>query len=381
MAMYKCKKGATLTGEIYGVQTNGIGSSYYRMDRTDAAIGFRDPSPQLQPSANNWTGGFSPFDDIMPWAGMVLVEDAEAGTLVEIPKYWYKWTRNINNQQWNMKLQIANYPAEGFYVSPAHADRGDGAGERDVVYVGSFLCLEDYKSTQGSPVVLRPSIANARANIHSLGSDIWQWDIAMYWTIVMLFLVEYRQWNDISTLGHSATNNSGGRGTGGAASAPYHTAHNSSSTSYTGPTKYRNINDLCGPYAQFVDGVYLRLPYSGATYKEIYCIKNPSDFGTSTGTYVGSTTGRRQFSEQYYIDSYTDPSDVNGFEYAMFPAGPGTKTTSQIRTCAWFGNEGNGSYMTIGDDAQTSTTNQKNMLSMNIGASPVYTSCRLMKLP
>ena len=113
--------------EIYGVEWDGTASTVW--SRTDAAELFSDPSPAV----NNGNGS-SPFDTIMPWAGMVVEDDATAGKLVKIPKYWYKWTRSGNT----MKLQISNGPEDGFLVSPAHADRGDGQGERDYVYVGRY---------------------------------------------------------------------------------------------------------------------------------------------------------------------------------------------------------------------------------------------------
>ena len=71
------------TTHIYGAEWSG--NSETTWTRTDEAAGFSNPSPAV----NNGTGS-SPFDNLMPWAGMEIVEDAEAGTLVSIPKYWYK---------------------------------------------------------------------------------------------------------------------------------------------------------------------------------------------------------------------------------------------------------------------------------------------------
>lgn len=149
--------------QIYGVQWDGTASTTW--SRTDAAETFMDPTPAV----NNGNGS-SPFDTIMPWAGMVVEDDATAGKLVKIPKYWFKWTRSGNG----MKLQISNGPEDGFHVSPAHADRGDGKGERDYVYVGRYHCNTSYKSQAGSQPAASMTRATARSSIHNLGSTYWQ---------------------------------------------------------------------------------------------------------------------------------------------------------------------------------------------------------------
>ena len=71
-----------------------------------------------------------------------------------------------------MKLQIADKATPGFHVSPAHADRGDGKGERDIVYIGRYHCGADWKSK--TRVMPKASITSsaARTGIHSLGEAI-----------------------------------------------------------------------------------------------------------------------------------------------------------------------------------------------------------------
>ena len=71
-----------------------------------------------------------------------------------------------------MKLQISDTAQEGFFVSPAHADRGDGKGERDKVYVGAYHCGTNYKSTTGVKPIASITRDTARTNIHNLGSTI-----------------------------------------------------------------------------------------------------------------------------------------------------------------------------------------------------------------
>lgn len=124
---------------IYGASWDG--SSTTKWTRTDEAAGFTDPVPYVQ-GAKSYS---SPFDDLQPWAGMVKSERT-GGTMVAIPKFWYKLTQNGNG----LKIQIADRAQSGFSVSPAHMDRGDGKGERDVVYIGRYHCgTSSNKSTSG----------------------------------------------------------------------------------------------------------------------------------------------------------------------------------------------------------------------------------------
>ena len=170
---------------IYGVQWDGTSTTTW--SRTDAAELFTNPVPYVSGASSYG----SPFDNIFPWSDMQIVDDATAGKLVKIPKYYYKWTKSGTK----MKLQISEAPFNGSHVSPAHADRGDGKGERDVVYVGRYHCNSSYKSVSGQTPVARLTRDIARTNIHNLGSSYWPYDFAMYWTICMLYLVELADWN------------------------------------------------------------------------------------------------------------------------------------------------------------------------------------------
>lgn len=56
---------------------------------------------------------------------MTIVMDGN-NVLVKIPKYWIKVSHA------SLKVQITDKAAPGYQVSPAHRDRGDGKGERDI---------------------------------------------------------------------------------------------------------------------------------------------------------------------------------------------------------------------------------------------------------
>ena len=258
---------------IYGVLWDGTSTT--ALSRTDDAAGFSDPVPAVSNGS-----GSSPFDTLLPWSGMVRSTDAQAGELVAIPKYWYKWTKSGST----IKLQIADKAVEGFYVSPAHCDRGDGHGERDVVYVGRYHChTSNWKSQTGGKPKVNITRSSARSSIHNLGSTIWQWDWAMDWTIKMLYLVEYADWNSQTKIGYGCGNNSSTENMGQTDGMTYHTGTKQSSrTTYGVGVQYRHIEGLWDNVYDWVDGCY----YNG---NGLNIILNPNNFSDSSGgTSIGT---------------------------------------------------------------------------------------------
>lgn len=288
---------------IFGAEWDGTATSVWT--RTDGAANFTDPIP-----AENNGNGSSPFDNILPWSGMKIVEDVDAGTLVSIPKYYYKWTKDGAK----IKLQISPMPQTGFHVSPAHADRGDGQGERDIVYVGRYISRSfapnNYKSVTNSYPTY-DSKTSFRTSIHALGNEIWLWDIAMYFTITMLYLVEYADWNSQAKIG-----NGGGSGdTGNTDAMIYHTGSSGNrheNTNDYAHVQYRHIEDLWGYKKQWLDGIYCYTAYPSA--RSYYCTKNPSDFADASG---GTKVSTKDVGSGW-ISSYRF-SEVTGFEYLLTP--------------------------------------------------------------
>ena len=344
--------------QIYGVQRDGTAATTW--SRTDAAETFVNPTPAV----NNGNGS-SPFDTIMPWAGMVVEDDATAGKLVKIPKYWFKWTRSGNG----MKLQISNGPEAGFHVSPAHADRGDGKGERDYVYVGRYHCNTSYKSQAGSQPAASMTRAQARSNIHNLGSTYWQYDFAMYWTIMMLYLVEYADWNSQATIGYGCSPSSQKFNMGATDAMIYHTGTSAASRTTYGSVQYRHIEGLWDNVYDWCDGIR----FSGST---VYCIANPASFSDTSG---GTNVGTRATSSGW-ISGWTNPT-ADGFEYALYPnAVSGSETTYVCDYCNYnasgvvlfvggnYGqNQNHGAFYLVGNDTAS-------YANADIG-------CRLQKLP
>ena len=255
---------------IYGASWDGTSTT--KWSRTDEAAEFTDPVPYVA-GAKSYG---SPFDDRLPWSGMVKSERT-GGTMVAIPKFWYKLTQNGSG----MSIQIADRAVEGYSVSPAHMDRGDGHGERDVVYIGRYHCNGTYKSGTGSPRA-NMTRSSARSGIHNLGSTIWQSDFAMRFTLWLLYLVEFADWNSQAKIGYGCGNNSSPQPMGYTDSMPYHTGTTQSSrTTYGCGTQYRNIEGLWDNVLDWCDGCY----YNS---NGLNIILNPSEFSdSSNGTAVG----------------------------------------------------------------------------------------------
>jgi len=343
---------------IYGVQWDGTSTTLW--SRTDDAAGFVNPSPAV----NNGDGS-SPFDGKLPWSGMVIEDDATAGKLVKIPKYWYKWTRSGST----MKLQIADAATEGFSVSPAHADRGDGKGERDYVYVGRYHCNSSYKSQAGSQPKYSMTRSSARSGIHNLGSSYWQYDFAMYWTIMMLYLVEYADWNSQKVIGYGCSP-SGSRFNMGATDAmTYHTGTSASSRTAYGSVQYRHIEGLWDNVYDWCDGIY----FSGSG---VYCIKNPASFSDSSG---GTNVGTRSTGSGY-ISGWTNPT-ASGFEYALYPNAVSGSESSYVCDCCYYSSSG--VVLCVGGYYDQGQIRGAFYLGGNCTASnsSSYIGCRLQKLP
>lgn len=260
--------------KIYGASWDGTSTT--KWTRTDAAASFTDPVPAV----NNGSGS-SPFDSIQPWAGMVKSERT-GGTMVAIPKFWYKITQNGAG----MKVQIASKAVSGFSVSPAHMNRGDGKGERDVVYIGRYHCgATAYKSATGQKPKASITRSAARTAIHNLGSTIWQMDFAMRFTIWLLYIVEFADWNSQAKIGYGCGNNSGTENMGYTDSMTYHTGTTKSNrTTYGCGTQYRYIEGLWDNVLDWMDGCY----YNS---NGMNIILNPNNFSDSSGgTSIGTPT-------------------------------------------------------------------------------------------
>lgn len=295
---------------IYGVSWDLSVSNV--LTRTDASAGFANPTPCVA-----GVGGSSPFDGLMPWAGMGIVEDAFAGTMVAIPKFYYQIVHNGTA----LSVRIADAPADGFHVSPAHADR-DGTGERDVVYIARYHCAagSGQSLTGSAPLVgitraaLRTAFA-AQCEAYDVSGYSLQ-DYAMFWTVRLLMLVEYATWDFQSAIGYGCGNGSTAEMSGTTDSMPYHTGTVSETIdTYAVGVQYRYIEDMWANVAEWIDGWYV-VPNEGTQMFDVYVNTNISEFSDDSGGVKIGSINPEMFG---FISDWAVPN-VEGYTWAMIPS-------------------------------------------------------------
>ena len=291
--------------QIYGAEWDGSAST--KLSRTDAAALFMDPVPAVGDGS-----GSSPFDNIMPWAGMKRVSQ-DGNELVSIPKYWVKVSH------FPFKVQISNGPQEEFQVSPAHRNREDGQGERDVVYIGRYECDSSYMSRSGQAPKVSTALATFRSGISNLGAEYWQADYALQLTWWFLYIVEFADWNGQSVIGQGNVNTASKINTGSTDSMDYHTGR-ASGTNGLAAVQYRGIENPWGNVDERRDGIIFSDTY-------ICTYNNPSNF---TDTYSGTgskSRGNRRASSNGHIKAWGyDPSDPS----FIYPSEVGGSTTTFV---------------------------------------------------
>lgn len=333
------------------------------LTRTDLSASFPDPVPAL----SNGTGT-SKFDKYLPWRGIVREDVAGAGACVKIPKFWYKLTQNGDG----FKLQIADYAASGFSVSPAHMDRGDGKGVRDYIYVGRYHCASDYTSKTGVNYKASVNAATMRNGIHALGANIWEIDFTTVFTIWLLYLVEFANFNSQNMIGKGVTQADNyqtsyyamGRTDG----MQYHTGTQAGARSSYGSTQYRYIEDMWSNGKDFVTGGY-------RSSNSFYIAINPSKFAEVTNGTLAGDLGISGFPSSCTV---YNPSGL----YPLFlPAGAAGGTNTNGFCDKW--NISSGQVLVWG-----ASGNDRNfdvglfhLESLGTGSSTNVVTSRLMVLP
>lgn len=262
------------SAKIYGVDFTNMATSSVGI-RTNDAANFTNP----QPAVAGGTGS-SPFDNIMPWCGMKCFTHPDAGEVVSIPKFYYKWETDGTKM---IGLQISMTKHEGFNTSPTHMDRGDGFGERDVIYVGRYhSCSIDKSITDQLPKV-EITRSDARIAAHSLGPNVWQFDYATRVTIWMLYLVEFADWNSQEKIGYGCGNGSDVENVGASDTMQYHTGTmQANRTDWGVGVQYRYIEGLWDNVLDWMDGCYF-------SSDGMSVILNPnSSSDTANGTVIGT---------------------------------------------------------------------------------------------
>ena len=285
----------TRAAKVYGV--SWARNTRNTMSRTDLSKSFANPTVGTGTSS-----GSSAFNNIYPWKDISKVVDGN-NTLVKIPKFYFKWTVDSSK----VALQISDLPQDGFYVCPLCADRGDGKGERDFAYIGRYRCGKtNYYSKTGLAPQVSMSITTARSKIKSLGTGYYQMDFAAFWTLRMLYLVEFANWDAFSVIPRPTAPSTTNLKSGYTDSMSYHTGTSSNGYSF----QYRYVEDPWAGCLEWCDGIYFKN-------NEVYIINNPNNFNNSSnGTKI--CTGP-QTNMEGYIKNWTVPT-AKGCEWALFPS-------------------------------------------------------------
>ena len=309
----------TPTIKIYGAEwTNNTESPVWT--RTDDAVGFADP----QPAVAGGTGS-SPFDNIMPWSGMVRHTDDTAGEMVAIPKFYYKITREYGGKpNATIKIQISDQQFDGSHVSPAHMDRGDGKGERNIVYVGRYHCHREPASYYKSVTNVLPTASQPYVTMiadHSKSKGIYCFDYATLVTIQMLYLVEFANWNSQAMIGYGGTEDGTISQTGSTDTMQYHTGTmQASRTTYGTGIQYRYIEDLWANLITVIGNTYITLGDTNDKNK-LFISLNLNNYNTSDNGFATNATlvtnDLRNTNELNTIIAL-DQSTVDNFDWVLY---------------------------------------------------------------
>ena len=306
--------------EVFGVVWNYGNSStaLTRLTRESDPYSFVSTNITSEPvPAVGESYGTSPFDKYMPWKGMeeynivnsvVGVKQGEQGfsrtndTVVFIPEFYYKVVDDATNKK--RYFYISSRWISGFEKHP-------GSGR----YVGKYNTASGYVSKTGLNPLTNITRATARTKSMEKGSGWYQYDYASWCAIVLLYIVEYADWNSSSKIGTGANKGVSGR----TDSMTYHTGE----ASTTSGVQYRHIENVFGNLETFVDGIN----FSG---NKVYVCINPDKYADDTDsgyTDVGTKTGNKGYITELGF-SETAP-------WAFYPTAVGGSSTIYITDQCW----------------------------------------------
>lgn len=270
---------------IWGVDWNGTAR---KGTRTDSAANFTDPVPCLTSTGQ----GSSPFDNVGPWKNIKKADytGSQSFRCIMIPKFWYKVTPHTNDN--GIKIQIADGPAEGFRVSPAHADR-DGNGERDYMFFGRLTTT---------------SIANKNFDmptVENLTSHYYKQAYITDWfarvTLWLLYLVEFADWSPDYTIGL-------GTAVGNSAddmwNSTYHTGTSAANKTTRGRVIYRWVDSPFSITKEVIEGLSCEYTSGDSALTFRYILQYPIYDVATAGTNYRYFGGPGAFPYDGYVTSW-----------------------------------------------------------------------------
>jgi hypothetical protein len=130
----------------------------------------------------------------------------------------------------------------------------------------------------------------------------------MLWTIRMLYLVEYADWNSQNVIGFGRSPSGSVFTMGYTDNMSYHTGTDAANRTTYGGTQYRYIEGLWDNVYDWCDGIVLNS-------RNPYVTLNPANYGDSTTNHTQVGTGPSSNGE---ISGWNVPT-TSGLEWALFP--------------------------------------------------------------
>lgn len=310
---------------VFGVMWNYANSStaLTRLTTLTDPNGYVTVDISTEPSPAVGTGnGSSPFDNYAPWKDMdeyniinnaVSYRKGDANfsrssydTMVYIPAFYVKIIKDTANSK--MYFYVADGPATDFTLHPGSNS-----------YIGRYHTANSsgYVSKTGLSAVNNITRATARTNSHTKGSKWYQWSIAQWQAVQILYLVEFADFNSQSKIGNGRAYSSGsGQNSGGTDTMVYHTGR-ASGTENQQQVQYRHIESIWGNYRNFIDGINF-------SDRKAYVCLDPSKWADDTAT--GYTDAGLTLPSSGYITGLDVSSDE---PWLLLPtaASSGSETT------------------------------------------------------
>ena len=282
-------KALTLSyANVFGVcwDTSNSSTALTRLTPETDPYGLVTKSVTTEPVPAVGTGaGSSPFDDYLPWSGMKECNLDAAGTvtawkgdsnfskgftytMVYIPEFYFKYKGSGAKKY----FYISDRAGNDFVKHP-------GSGK----FVGKYVCTQDssgsvshiHSQFGGSPGT-NITRATARILAKENGTKFHLYDFATYCAIVLLYAVEFADWDCQTKIGRGIVASSTAQSSNNGWYPDYHTGRAAGTDGKTA-VQYRWIENLWGNVYQWVDGFNA----NGTT--AYYCT-DPSKYADDTTT-------------------------------------------------------------------------------------------------
>lgn len=251
---------------IFGVMWDSSNGSTACTRLTKGKDAFRMVTKNItsEPVPAVGTGaGSSPFDSFMPWSGIkkrTIESNSGSCDMVYIPEFWFA----VKTYETEKYFYIANKAVDGFVKHP-------GSGK----YVGRYVLTDDALSASGGAPKVNLTRAAARSTAAAAGAKFHLYDFATHCAIILLYLVEYADWDSQRKIGQGRSIANSIVNTGETDAMTYHTGTTTSRDSTTDSVQYRWIENPWGNVYQFVDGFNVK---DGVAY---YCLE-PGKYADNT---------------------------------------------------------------------------------------------------